>query len=378
MSSSLTSHLRPEADALQRSMFDVGCSMFPTSKAGEPPSSNAPLPMPRFSFALRAPVRSGVTFRRRFVAAMSACVLIFLPGAFRSQAVTIELPRSAQTDSQGVLLRDVVPSLASDPAGELKISKAPIFGQAVSVSRHDIVALLKEKAPDLAVTNWAGAEKVAVTRRVRPLAEEELRQMFVELLQKEQVKERGELELRFGRAWTAVSVPDEPLTIRLVDMPHTGVSANFIVRFDVLCGAERVGTWQAVLQARVWREILVASSTLRRGETLATADISAERRDVLLVRDFVPSSALQDASLELGEGVTAGQPLPSRAVRVRPVIVRGSFIEGLIQDGPMTISIKVEALEDGLMGQNLRVRNPKTRRELLGKVHNEQIVILHL
>ncbi len=54
------------------------------------------------------------------------------------------------------------------------------------------------------------------------------------------------------------------------------------------------------------------------------------------------------------------------------------MVEGVYQDGSLSISLKVETLEDGLPGQTVRVRNPKTKRELYGKVQNEQTVLIAL
>jgi flagella basal body P-ring formation protein FlgA len=53
-------------------------------------------------------------------------------------------------------------------------------------------------------------------------------------------------------------------------------------------------------------------------------------------------------------------------------------VEAVFQEGSMTISLKVEALEDGALGQTVRVRNPKTRRELYGKIQNEDLVSIAL
>jgi flagella basal body P-ring formation protein FlgA len=53
-------------------------------------------------------------------------------------------------------------------------------------------------------------------------------------------------------------------------------------------------------------------------------------------------------------------------------------VEAVFQDGNLTISLKVETLEDGGLGQTVRVRNPKTKRELLGKVQNEDLVLIAL
>ena len=82
--------------------------------------------------------------------------------------------------------------------------------------------------------------------------------------------------------------------------------------------------------------------------------------------------------LELVEPVAAGQPLLARSIRPRPVVQRGQMVEGLVRDGALQINMRVEVLADGLPGQIVRVRNPKTRREFYAKVQDEQTVIINL
>jgi flagella basal body P-ring formation protein FlgA len=132
------------------------------------------------------------------------------------------------------------------------------------------------------------------------------------------------------------------------------------------------------LQARLWRPAPVAHSALTRGELLRDADLVMERRDVLALRDVVLGISKDDKSLVLVENVAAGMPVPNRAVRPRPVLKRGQLVDGVFEQGTLTISLKVEVLEDGLLGQTVKVRNPKTRRELSGKVQNEETVSIAL
>jgi flagella basal body P-ring formation protein FlgA len=78
------------------------------------------------------------------------------------------------------------------------------------------------------------------------------------------------------------------------------------------------------------------------------------------------------------ENIAPGLPIPNRAVRPRPAVKRGQMVEGVFEEGSLTISLKVEILEDGLPGQTVRVRNPKTNRELTGKVQNEETIRITL
>ena len=54
------------------------------------------------------------------------------------------------------------------------------------------------------------------------------------------------------------------------------------------------------------------------------------------------------------------------------------MVEAVFQDGSLDISLLVETLEDGALGQTVRVRNPITRRELHGKVESEKTIRINL
>jgi len=140
---------------------------------------------------------------------------------------------------------------------------------------------------------------------------------------------------------------------------------------------ERVGHWQSVLQAKIWRPIPLARCLLSRGELLRDADVTMERRDILTVRDAVLNPPAGE-TLELTQSVAVGMPVLNRTLRQRPLIKRGQMVEAVFEDGSLKISLKVEALEDGVLGQSVRLRNPKTRHELYGKVQNEESVSITL
>jgi flagella basal body P-ring formation protein FlgA len=139
-----------------------------------------------------------------------------------------------------------------------------------------------------------------------------------------------------------------------------------------------VGRWEVVFHASIWKDVPIAQSALIRGELLKDADITLERRDVLILRDAFMNFANVSENLQIAENLPVGYPVLNRSVRMRPIIQRGQVVEGIFVDGALTISLKVETLEDGLLGQTIRIRNPKTKRELHGKVQNDQTVFIAL
>ena len=294
------------------------------------------------------------------------------------QTASLSLQPAATVTGEGVFLEQVLSSTAGTPLPHLRVADAPARGQSLVLTRTEVDALLHKSAPELVSTNWTGAAQVRVTRRTRPLGESELKALLTEALQRDHIRQRGELELAFSRAWTAVSVPDETFALKLLDLPTSGIGTSMILRFELRGERETFGTWSAVTHARVWREVLVTGAALKRGQSLTDTDVLRERRDILLSRDALDTLPRVETSLELIENLPTGVPLTTRSFRVRPLIFRGQTLEALVTDGALQITTKVEALEDGLPGQFVRVRNPQSRREFRGKVQNENTILVQL
>lgn len=283
----------------------------------------------------------------------------------------------AQVHAAGIYLNELVDAPAG-PLPHLRLTAAPSVGQAPVLTRSQITELIRQAAPELVPTSWCGALQVRVTRRMRLLEEAEVKEILTRSIQQDFVKERGELELRLARPWVAVSIADEPFTPTILDLPSTGVTPNFIARFELRSDKTLLGNWQVPLQARIWREVCVAGSALHRGQLLQNADVSKERRDMLTLRDALSAMPADESSLEIAENVTAGTPLTAKSIRLRPIIQRGRVVDAIVQDGALLISVKAEVLEDGVPGQTIRARNLKSKREFRGKVQNEETILVAL
>ena len=198
-------------------------------------------------------------------------------------------------------------------------------------------------------------------------------------LQPDYVKDRGQLELLFTQPWVATNVPNQPLTVKILELPTEGVTPAFIVRFQ-LCTPDgtTVGTWQESMQAHIWRNVWVAHSDLSRGVMIGDADVAQERRDVLGIHESLAEFTVGDTMLELSQSVQAGAPLLARELKPRSVVHRGELADALLQNGGLSITLKVEVLEDGAPGQVVHVRNPDSKRDFTGKVADDKTILVSL
>ena len=222
------------------------------------------------------------------------------------------------------------------------------------------------------------ASASSVARPPRRLEEEELRQLLTDFLNDGYGKNGAEWEVRVTRLWTPLPVPEGPLTVEILEPSINRITSNSILRCEIRAGRQLVGTRQVPVYIRLWRKVLIAETTLQRGQLLSDVALALERRDVLTLRDplyELPSAA---AAYELAESVTAGAPLTARAFRLKPVVFRGKTVTAIMTDNALTISLKVEVLAEGVPGQLVRVRNLHSRRELRGKVQDEQTILISL
>jgi flagella basal body P-ring formation protein FlgA len=279
-------------------------------------------------------------------------------------------------DGEGIFIRQIVKSAAALPV--LKLCPAPAFGKTLDLTPAQVNDLLAKLAPELATTNWTGADVVHVSRTTRQYDDTAMLALLTAAFQKEYVKDRGDLELSFSQPWTAVALPDEPITLRILEAPVSGVSTSFLTRFEICTAQETIATFQASLQAHVWRDIWVAHTPASRGTVVAAADLVRERRDVINLHEAPASLDPADDTLEFAEAVSSGFAVLARDLKPKSVIHRGQTADGRLEDGALTIKLKVVALEDGAPGQLIKLRNPASSRFLSGRVVDDQTILISL
>ncbi|HTR42084.1 MAG TPA: flagellar basal body P-ring formation chaperone FlgA [Pseudomonadales bacterium] len=305
-----------------------------------------------------------------------ALFFVFIGALHAAEPPALQLEPIAEVTGDGVFLQQLVKS--SQPLPSLRLCDAPQIGATANLSRAQINDLLTMAAPDLATTNWTGANQIRILRRTHTLNEADLVTLLTTTLQQDYVKDEGQLDLNLTQPWNAPVVPDEPLMVKILEVPTAGVTRSFIARFQLCTATEIVGIWDVTLQAHIWREVWVAHSDLPRGELLADADVTRDRRDVLATREMLADFSPGDTTLEIANSVPANGILLARDLKLRTVIHRGQVADAIVEDGALNITMKVQALEDGAPGQTIRARNTVSLHDLTGKVIDEHTIQISL
>lgn len=182
----------------------------------------------------------------------------------------------------------------------------------------------------------------------------------------------GELQLEFIRPWAPPARVAAVWELNVLEFPAVPTS-SMMVRCRMVADAAPVGDLSVVVRAQLWREVWATRQPLTTGSTFDPAALEVRRVDLLRERDALPA-AVGDRSFVFARGVPAGRMLTWRDIARRPLVRKGELVEVAAVEGPLVVTMKATAMENGAQGDTVTVRNPQTRKDFAAMVVAENRV----
>jgi len=141
---------------------------------------------------------------------------------------------------------------------------------------------------------------------------------------------------------------------------------------------QRVDRRAASAQVSVYRDVLVAARRLDRNTVVERDALLVERRDVRLLGDGAVASMAGVIGRRTRRMVAEGEILAQDDIEEIPLIERGDKILVMVRLGGITVSATAVALEDGMKGQVIGVKNDRSGKRLQGVVVASGVVCVDL
>lgn len=156
----------------------------------------------------------------------------------------------------------------------------------------------------------------------------------------------------------------QPLEMNVNTPSH--MTANATIK--TTCAGPHRWSIYVPVDIEVYSEIVVASRTLRRGATISEADLNVQ---VINIARY-GSGHVQDAQRIIGQEVTrsvnAGEAIKLSHVRPAQVVSKGDTVVIEVRGNMIAVAVNGEALENGHVGKQIRVRNNQSKRVVDGVV----------
>jgi flagella basal body P-ring formation protein FlgA len=124
----------------------------------------------------------------------------------------------------------------------------------------------------------------------------------------------------------------------------------------------------------VRRPVVVTVHTFKSGMVVGPSDIRTTKMDVASTPENAFSNPKQILGLQVISDLAADTVLTPWMVRAVPVVTKGQPVVLLVQNGNVELELKAIALQDGALGEKIRVRTASSQKELTGEVLNEKTV----
>ncbi len=186
----------------------------------------------------------------------------------------------------------------------------------------------------------------------------------------------GTLELELRQPLQTVKLPSEVWELEFTRFPPYGLSPRMILYMRIRSN-ETVKELQLPVTARIMREVYFSPRRINRGEELEIESFEIQAHDILGDQlDTVPAN-VDLSEYQLERSIAAQEPLRWSSISLKPTIRKGQIVEVNATSGLMNITMKGEALENGLKGEIIDIRNLTSRKNFQAQIINAQSVRVH-
>lgn len=137
--------------------------------------------------------------------------------------------------------------------------------------------------------------------------------------------------------------------------------------------------WALLVPAKVlvYQDVVVATRTIARGTLLTKTDLQLEKRPSSELRGAVFERVDPLIRMRTRSQIQAGKPLRAQQIKPQVLIARGEIVTLSTVTSQLSVRTRVEALEDGGLGDRVKLRNRVSGRVVEATVKGRGIASLH-
>ena len=187
----------------------------------------------------------------------------------------------------------------------------------------------------------------------------------------------GVLKVYILKKWKEIWVENSHWKTKVVEFPANGLSSRMRLHLRLFWEEEIISEWLLPIRAELWQDVYITKRYLNRSDTLDKETFIIESRDVLASQHPMVPIKTDLSAYELDQSIAAGDPLLWRSLTEKPLVRKGQLVKVFVEEGKLQISMKALAMQSGLTGEFIKVRNLNSRRDFHAQIINEGLVKVH-
>lgn len=320
-------------------------------------------------------VKAGAIAIRALIICLSLAAPLVAGGA-AAGSLRVYLPRSVPVTADRLTLDAIAIVRASDQllagrASAVALGPAPKAGESIVITRRAVLDSLAAAGIDRNLVKVTGAEKVTTTRKHTTIPREDILKAAEKFLQAGAPGPEGSswVPAAGPMAGLTFPTPTQPGKVELRSRLVEGAAKGRLkVHVAAFLGAKELAGRNVIYKAAYPHQRAVAVKPIAAGQKITQAN--TEIRTVLMAQPEAgpfsqPFGLIATVDLDPGRVIPAEVLVKSETT---VVVKRNRVVEMKIVRRGFTVSAIGMALQDGRIGQVIRVRNVDTRRTIAARV----------
>lgn len=196
-----------------------------------------------------------------------------------------------------------------------------------------------------------------------------------DLLEQIQQQHEGKVEVEVtGLPYRAVDLPDGKLEVK-ADISSSNLSSS-IVKVKIYVDGEKVKSFGARVDIKIYDKVWVAQSWIKRGESLK--DLMLEEKEISSGISTIPGEDFDPVKYLARRNIKPGEVINMNYIEEIPTIVKDSPVSLIFKTPQVSVTIPGVALSSGKTGDFIKVKNTRYRKNYVGKIIGKNIVLVHI
>jgi flagella basal body P-ring formation protein FlgA len=237
-----------------------------------------------------------------------------------------------------------------------------------------VLAALRRERGGLDGITYTVPASIRVRRASQEVGESAVRQVVEEFLREALGAGAKDAVLRSVELPGPIRVPAGAWRARVVPPAGAPLLGRVRLQIEFLLDDRPVKSVWITADVGLYGPVVVAGRPVARGEALASADLTVERRDLSTVARGGITDPAEAARMVARAPLAPFTPIRRDQLTMPAVVRRGDVVMLVAERGVLRITALGEVREDAGVGDQVRVTNRSSRKELVGHVLDQSTV----
>lgn len=289
------------------------------------------------------------------------------------QALPVVLKQKAEVSGEYIRLGDLFSGLDT-AADQTPAAPAPALGKDAILTAEWLKQLAKKHGIDWTPT--PDQSTATVHRAANKIGEEEVKAVLTTALREKGLPETADLLIQKGDLPLLVPARSN-WRLEPVRAEYNAQRQTFEVETDLTADREKLSSPVFSGKVRLFVTVPVARRDMKAGQIVTRDDIAVNRVAQDTGRRRADPVNIDDLiGKEIKRTVRAGQNITANDVQTQVMVAKGKIVTLNFSKGNIMLSAKGKALENGGLGDSVRVMNLQSKSVVQGTVTGPETVLI--